>query len=551
MALERHADLVLMNGRIATMDRRRRVVSAVAVRAGRIVTVGSDVDVRAEIGTRTRVLDLRGRTVTPGFGDAHTHPVMAGLSRLQCALSGQHGLDAYLETVAAYAAANPDADWIVGDGWSMTDFPGGLPHRSDLDRVSPDRPVMLWSREGHTAWANTAALEAAGIGVDTPDPPGGRIERDTDGRPSGTLQEDADTLVERLIPRPAASDLVAGLRAAQTELHGLGITHWQDASVEPHEAEVAYTSLAGAGDLTARVVGALTWHGDRGAEQIDELVERRDRTALDRYSPTSVKLFQDGIVENFTAALLEPYLDTTGQPTAELGASMLDPSTLGDHVARLDALGFQAHFHAIGDRAAREALDSIEAARLANGPSDTRPHISHIQVVHPDDVPRFQALDVVANAQPYWACHEAQMDELTIPFLGPERASWQYPFGSLLRAGARLAMGSDWSVSTADPLLGMEVAVTRVSEDHRDARPPLFSHERIELIDALAGYTNGSAWVNHLEDELGSIEVGKSADLVVLDRDLFDRTAGAIGECRVVATFIDGAPVYETPELEG
>ena len=230
---------------------------------------------------------------------------------------------------------------------------------------------------------------------------------------------------------------------------------------------------------------------------------------------------------------------------------MIDPETLKAHVASLDALGFQPHFHAIGERAVREALDAVEAARGANGPSDTRPHIAHIQVIHPDDIGRFRALSVIANAQPYWACHEAQMDELTIPRLGPERTTWQYPFATLLAAGTTLVMGSDWAVSTADPLLEMEVAVTRVSDDHHDERPPFLPDQRLDLMDALAGFTTGTAYVNHLEHEVGSIEIGKAADLVVLDRDLFDRGAGAIGEARVVATFIDGAAVHETPAFEG
>jgi hypothetical protein len=264
-----------------------------------------------------------------------------------------------------------------------------------------------------------------------------------------------------------------------------------------------------------------------------------------------VKLMQDGVLENFTGAVIEPYLGPNGQPTDNRGLSQIDPEALKRYVARLDALGFQAHFHAIGERAVREALDSVEAARAANGPSDTRPHIAHIQVIHPDDLDRFRVLDVAANAQPYWACHEGQMDNLTIPFLGPERAAWQYPFRSLLNAGAVLVMGSDWSVSTANPLLEMEVAVTRIWDEHRGERPPFLPTEGIALVDALAGFTSGTAWVNHLEHEVGSLEVGKAADIVVLDRDLFDRSVGAIGEARVVGTFVDGSAIFEEPALGG
>jgi predicted amidohydrolase YtcJ len=263
-----------------------------------------------------------------------------------------------------------------------------------------------------------------------------------------------------------------------------------------------------------------------------------------------VKLMMDGVLENFTGAMLEPYGDGSGGTTDNRGLLQIDPDGLASWVPKLDALGFQPHFHAIGDRAVRASLDAVEAARRANGPSDTRPHIAHIQVIHPDDITRFRTLDVAANAQPYWACHEDQMDVLTIPFLG-DRWEWQYPFRSLRAAGAVLAMGSDWSVSTPNPLLEMEVAVERVSDISRGKAEPLLPDERIDLIDALAAFTSGSAYVNHLDDETGTLEVGKAADLAILDRDLFDRGAGAIGEARVIATLIDGASVFEDPALDG
>jgi len=551
MSTSHAADLVLVGGRVATMDPARSWVSAIAVRDGRIIAVGRDAAARPLIGPHSRVIELRGRTVTPGFGDAHVHPLHGGLARLRCELHGTRGLDRYLEIIATYAAGHPDQPWILGGGWSMDDFPGGVPGRAELDRLVPDRPVFLSSRDGHSAWVNSRALEVAGITAETSDPPDGRIDRDADGRPVGALQEGATDLVERLAPAATAEELLAALRLAQAELHSLGITTWQDAIVTPELEEPAYVTLAGRGELTARVVGALWWERSHGAEQIDEFVERRARTAVGRYAPTSVKIMQDGVLENFTGAVLEPYLGEDGRPTANRGLSQVDPDALKGYVARLDALGFQPHFHAIGERAVREALDAMAAARAANGVSDTRPHIAHIQVIHPDDIDRFRKLGVVANAQPCWACHEGQMDNLTIPFLGPERSTWQYPFRSLIAAGAMLAMGSDWSVSTANPLLEMEVAVNRIADVARHGTPPFLPEERIDLVDALAAFTAGTAWVNHLETEVGSLEVGKAADLVVLDRDLFDRGAGAIGEAHVVGTFIDGAPVFEDAALDG
>jgi predicted amidohydrolase YtcJ len=549
MPLDRPADLVLTGGRIATMDPARSFASALAVRDGRIVAVGPDATVAPHIGTATRVIDLRGRTVTPGFQDAHVHPVHGGLARMRCELHETTGADNYYAIIAEYARAHPGETCIRGGGWSMDDFPGGTPRREDLDRIVPDRPVILPNRDGHSVWVNSRALELAGITAETPDPPDGRIERDPDGTPTGTLHEGAADLVAALEPDDTPADLEAALAHGQHYLHSLGITAWQDAIVRPETEERAYVALASRGELTARVVGAMWWERHRGAEQIEEFVERRRVTSIGRYQATSVKLMMDGVLENFTGAMIEPYLDADGRPTDNRGLSQIDPDGLTRWVPELDALGLQPHFHAIGDRAVREALDAVAAARAANGPTDTRPHIAHIQVIHPDDIPRFRALDVAANAQPLWACHEGQMDRLTIPFLG-DRWRWQYPFRSLRAAGAVLAMGSDWSVSSPDPLLEMEVAVERVWHERRGAKEPLLRDERLELIDALAAFTAGSAYVNHL-DETGTLGVGKLADLAILDRDLFDRGTGAIGEARVIGTFVGGVAVHEGPALEG
>lgn len=544
-----HADLVLTGGRIFTADPAKTWAEALAVRDGRIVAVGGDREARALAGPRTRVIGLRGRTVTPGFQDAHVHPTHAGLARIRCELHGARGMDEYLRRVAGYAREHPEADWILGGGWSLSDFPGGLPRRDDLDRVAPDRPVFLTNRDGHDAWVNSRALETSGITRDTPDPGDGRIARDPDGTPLGTLHEGAMDLVGRHVPTATAAEMREALLESQRYLHSLGITAWQDAWITDAD-QAAYLALAEAGELTARVVGALWWDRSRGVEQIDELVARREAGRAGRYHATSVKLMVDGIVENQTAAMLQPYFDVHGIVTGNAGLSFIEPETLMAAVIRLDALGFQPHFHALGDRAVREALDAVEAARSANGWSDTRPHLAHLQVVHPDDLPRFRRLGALANAQPYWAVHEPQMDELTLPVLGPEVAHRQYPWRSLRRHGATLVMGSDWGVSTPDPFLQMEVAVTRISDESRGERPPFLPEERLELVDALTAFTAGSAYANHL-DETGTLAVGKLADLAILDRDLFDMGAGPIGDTRVVATFVEGVAVHEAPGLGG
>ncbi|MGW7819901.1 amidohydrolase [Streptomyces puniciscabiei] len=537
-----HADLLFTGGPVLTPD--GRTATAVAVTGDRITAVGHD-EVRELAGPRTEVVDLAGRLLLPGFQDAHVHPVPAGLELAQCDLSGRATADETVAAIRAYAEAHPEREWILGGGWSMEAFAGGTPTKELLDAVVPDRPVYLPNRDHHGAWVNSRALELAGIGRDTPDPADGRIERDAAGEPSGTLQEGAMQLVGRLAPPATPADRLAALLHAQRHLHALGITAWQDALVgdflgmdDPAEA---YRTAARDGSLTARVRGALWWDRERGAEQIPELVEKRAELSHGRFRAGTVKLMLDGVAENGTAALLDPYLDHCGCATANRGKSFIDPEQLPKYVTELDALGFQCHFHALGDRAVRDALDAVEAARAANGPSDTRPHLAHLQVVHPDDVPRFARLGATANIQPLWAAHEPQMDELTIPFLGAERAAWQYPFGSLLRSGARLAAGSDWPVSSPDPLQGVHVAVNRVEPG--GSGPVFLPEERLGLADALTAYTAGSAYVNHL-DGTGRVAVGALADLVVLDRDPFAGPPEAIAETGVALTYVGGERVY-------
>jgi predicted amidohydrolase YtcJ len=548
------ADLVLRGGAVHTVDDAHPTVQALAIRAGRIVGVGTDDEVGELIGARTRVIELRGRTVLPGFQDAHIHPPGSGLDELRCDLREPRdampmGVDALVDRIRAYATAHPDDPWILGSGWFMGIFPRGTPHRRDLDAAVGDRPAFFPNRDDHSAWVSSKALELAGITAKTPDPDGGRIERDPDGTPSGSLHEAAMDLVEQLIPPDTQDQVEAGLLHAQSELHALGITAWQDAIVEPLD-QAAYLAVAGRGQLTARVVGALWWERDWDERGVDELIRRRTEGQAGRYRGTSVKIMVDGVLETFTGAMLEPYLPADGGATDRTGILFVEPDRLRRVTQLLDAAGFQVHFHAIGDRAVREALDAVEVARSENGPTDGRHHIAHIQLIHPVDVGRFGALDVVANAQPFWAAHDPQMDDLTIPFLGPERTTWQYPFKSLLRAGARLAMGSDWSVSTADPLLEMEIAVNRVHRFGGVTYSPFLLDERLTLDETIHGFTMGSAYVNHHDDETGSLTVGKLADVIVLDRDLFDRGAGEIGDARVVATFIEGEPVYEDRALE-
>ena len=515
----------------------------VVVEGDRIVAVGPD------LPHRGRVVDLDGGLLSPGFVDAHVHAVQGGLERVRCDLAPvPEDAHAYLEAVAAYAHARPDVPWILGGGWSMAVFPGGTPTAAELDHAVPDRPAFLPNRDHHGAWVNTAALERAGIDRHTPDPPDGRIERDAQGDPTGTLHEGAMRLVTPLLPRTLDEDYDAALAEGQRYLLSLGVTGWQDAIVGAYagmdDPGPIYARAAHRGALTAYVVGALWWERDRGLEQLAELRRRREELTQGRFRATSVKVMQDGIAENGTAAMLEPYLDRCGHPTSNRGHSFLDAAVLARAVAALDADGFQVHVHAIGDRGVREALDAFEALPPRSAGADLRHHLAHLQVVHPDDVPRFARTGVAANLQTLWACHEPEMDELTVPYLGERRSRRQYPFGDLHRADARLAAGSDWPVSTPDPLLAIHTAVNRTTygAQGRAGTDPFLPEQALDLVTAFAAYTSGSAWINH-RDDAGVVRPGAVADLVVLDRDPFAGPVEDIGATRVVSTWVDGVLV--------
>jgi predicted amidohydrolase YtcJ len=493
------------------------------------------------------VVDLAGGLVSPGFTDAHCHPIQGGLERMQCDLTDGSTRDEYLALVREYAAGH-DGPWIVGGGWAMAAFPGGTPVASDLDAVVPDRPVFLPNRDHHGAWVNSRALELAGITAETPDPPDGRIERLPDGRPQGTLHEGAMDLVAGIQPPMPPAEYAAGLVEGQRYLFSLGVTAWQDAIVGAYpgmaDTGSTYLDAIANGDLVADVVGALWWDRELGLGQIADLVERRRAQTGGSFRATSIKIMQDGVCENFTAAMLSPYLDGHGHPTENAGHSFVEAEELKEAVVALAAEGFQVHVHAIGDRGTREALDAFAAARAAGHTGDLRHHIAHIQVVHPDDVSRFAELHVAANAQALWAYHEEQMDDLTIPFLGEERSTWQYPFGSLHGSGARLVMGSDWPVTSPDPLAAIHTAVTRTA--YGDPREPFLPEQAVDLTTAFAAYTSGSAWVNGRDrtDGAGVLTPGHAADLVVLDKDPFAGPTEEIGATRVASTWVAGKAVY-------
>ncbi len=535
------ADIVLTNGRIYTVDPSRSWAEAVAVTDGRISYVGTSAGAEAETGSATTVVDLDGRMLMPAFQDSHIHPTSGGVEAMACDLNPADGLAGYRSIISEYAASNPDIPWILGGGWSMAVFgPGGSPSKSILDELVPNRPVYLSSADGHTGWANSRALEIAGVTRDTADPVDGIIDRDPEtGELIGSLQEGATYLVTQHIPDTSPQERAAGLRYSVDMLHGYGITSITDAIVERPDLET-YEALETGSELNLRVVASLWWDRAQGLEQIDHLEALReefDRGGLVR--PTTVKIMQDGVLENYTGAMLEPYL--TGGGTR--GIPMVEPELLKQAVSELDARGFQVHFHAIGDAAIRQTLDAVEQARTDNGDLGHRHHVSHLQVIHPDDIPRFAKLDVIANFQPLWAGYDDYIVELNIPAIGDERTSWMYPIRSVIESGGTVAFGSDWSVSTANPMDQIEVAITRISINDDDI-PPFIPEERIDLESALAAFTINAAFLNKHEDDTGSVEVGKLADLIVLDQNLFNIEPSEISETKVLLTLFGGQPVY-------
>ncbi|MCW2750647.1 MAG: amidohydrolase [Aeromicrobium sp.] len=541
------ADLILVNAHVYAAGTWAAATDAIAVRGGAIVAIGRAAELTSLAGPTTRTLDLDGQWVLPGLQDAHVHPVQAGLEMNMCDLSHGHDLDDYLATIAAYASANPDREWILGGGWAMDAFPRGVPTTGALDAIVPDRPVFLPNRDHHSAWVNSAALARADITAETPDPADGRIERDAGGRPTGALHEGAMQLVGALVPPPTSTELEDGLLTAQAYLHSLGITGWQDALVGDGlgmtDSLDTYLAMMQDGRLTAKVVAALWWDRDRGEEQIPELVQRRARAAAVGFDAGSVKIMQDGVCETFTAAVIDPYLDGHGHATDNHGLSFIDASDLARYVQLLDAEDFQVHIHALGDRAVRDSLDAIEDALAVNGQRGNRHHLAHLQIIHPDDVPRFAALGVTGNAQPLWACNEDQMLELALPFLSETARQQQYVFGSLLRTGANLAFGSDWPVTSPDPFGAMHVAVNRTRPDI--AHPPLLAAEGMGVVEALDAYTRGSAFLNRLDLTTGVIEVGRAADLTVIDADILAIDPGSIASVGATKTFVGGRLVFE------
>lgn len=539
------ADLVFRSGAVYTVDERRSWAEAVAVDSGKIIYVGDDVGAAEHIGSDTRVIDLAGRMLLPGFHDSHMHPMTAGTRFFRCQL---HGLDWPQEVYSAIreCAAGLDEDgWLHGVGLLDEAFEDKGPLSTVLDELEPNQPALITSNDGFQAWVNSRALALAGIDSGTPDPDRGVIERNAEtGEPSGTLRgPGAIRLIYPLVQVTDPDILRAALKKSSEMANGFGITSVHAASVMPEHVR-AYQLADQAGEMTLRVQASQYWDFNRGLEQIDEFSQRRDGLAGNRFKADAAKLFVDGDMSFKTAALLRPYAGSSD----DSGDMNMEPDALNTIVKRLDAESFQVHMHVVGDRAVRCGLDAVEYAIVQNGPRDRRHQLAHVELVHPSDLSRFAGLGVVADLQPLWARMGPETEQ-KISRLDPERARRLNPAASFFAHGAIVVAGSDWISESMSPLHGIQVAVTRRPVD--GSQPAWIPEERVSLADMISAYTINGAWLARQELTTGSIEVGKAADLIVLEQNLFEVEPMELSQVDVVLTLLEGRVVYRGPGFPG
>ena len=534
--------LLLLNGTIYTMDPSRPRVQAVAAKGSRIEALGTDDEMRG-LATQGewRIVDLRGRAVLPAFTDCHLHFLEYAVKASRLSLEEQLSLDEALSRVQDYVQHAEAGAWIRGSGWSDSTWPpGAVPWRQLLDRVAPAHPVVLTKKDGHVIWVNSEALRRAGVNEDTPEPPGGVMERDSEtGEPTGILKEGAMHLVCDAIPSPSAEERQPALRRAVAEAHELGITgihdcgSWQSVK---DESLSDYQEMIGRDELAVRVFMMLS------RANLDEAIKVGLRSGFgDSYLRVgNVKLFCDGTLGSQTAEMIEPFV---GQPDNK-GVAAIAQEELEDTVHKASSAGIACSVHAIGDKANRRVLDAFETQRRAGLGRELRHRIEHVQLLHADDVPRFKELQVIASMQPI---HATQDMYLADRYWG-ERARLSYAWRSLVDSGARLAFGSDAPVESMNPLVGIHAAVTRQRTNGEPAEG-WYPEQRLTVAEAVHGYTLGAAYACGTERDKGSIAVGKLADLIVLSHDIFEIPPADILSTHVVATVFDGRIVHGFEDL--
>jgi len=539
------ADEVFLDGSIHTFNESLSIENSIAIKDGYILAVGNKSSIQKLIGEKTKINRLDGKMMLPSFHDAHSHPIWDGVNRLKCILTDLYDIQSIKDVLRECLNSDltKSTGWIVGSGLNIGLFPAGNPNKSLLDDISKDIPIILWANDGHSGLANSKALELANITAETQDPSYGVIERDPiTQEPSGTLRESAAiNLVLDLTPKDTDSDYDKGLSIAQEMAHSFGITSVLEAAVgERHMA--TYKRAADREELDLRVFTCLEYGKTNfvhDASMFEDVYLKLEQFNHPRINVNCVKIFIDGVLEGQTGALLEPYLDS-----GEVGELILEKELLNMAIARFDSENRQVHTHAIGDRAVRAALDAYEYALKENGYLDNRHHISHLQMISEEDIPRFSELNIAATFQATWAMPDEYIMGINIPEIGIERVNRMYPIQSVFQAGGLIVGGSDWAVTTMNPLVAIETAIRREDPDDR-LKGTLNEDERMGLTEMLKAYTINAAYIMHQDNITGSIEAGKFADLIILDKNLYDIPTNEISEVRVMETIIEGKTVFK------
>jgi predicted amidohydrolase YtcJ len=537
------ADVIVINAHIYTVNPQQAWAEAIAVRGDKILAVGDMAKIEAYHGKATKVIDAHGRLVLPGFTDCHIHFMDGSLGLTRVDLNDAGTVAEIQKRVKAYADSHPQEHWIQGMGWTYPTFkPSGLPDKKILDEVVPDRPVFLVAFDGHSSWANSKALAMAGIDRNTTDPPNGKIVRDEKGEATGALKEAAGDLIDAKIPKPTRAERLAALHKGIHEANKAGLVRVHSAGQDFEYLDL-YNELRNRGELTLRFYVAYFLDPPGLTPDINKKIDDARRTYHDEWiSGGVVKTMLDGVVEAHTAAMLAPYTDDPSQS----GKLFWNPDQYKAAVADLDARGLQIFTHAIGDKAVRLALDAYQSAAEVNKTKDARPRIEHIETINADDIDRFGKLGVVASMQPLHSYPDEDTLSIWARNIGPERATRPWVWRSIKLKGGALAFGSDWPVVTLNPWKGVQTAVTRQTEDGEPAGG-FVPQQRLSLEDTIRAYTLGAAFAGRREKTEGSLESGKLADFIVLDRDLFKIEPSEIGKTEILLTVVGGKVVYESP----
>jgi len=537
------ADVVFKNGAIYTVDKNNSWADAIAITNGKISFVGTNDAVENYISDETQVIDLNGKMLLPGFHDTHMHPLDMAIALSACNLYDLWDKELYLETIEDCVIDQEDKEWVTGMGFALPDYDPYSLDKTDLDKIISDKPAGFMDMDGHAVWVNSKMLEIKGIDKNTPNPPGGTVVKDPNtGEPTGLFLDDAMFLIDEFALDGNDPDSYEGAKQALAMLSSGGVTSFVEAMTFEGYEEL-FRTLDSNGELNFRVNLSLWVDSFQDYSQIEFLKEQYSNDKQSHVRANLAKIFVDQGIETQTGAVFEPYYNEDGIISDNYGQLSFSSDDLKFYITELEKVGFQIHVHAVGDKAIRKTLDAFEASRTENNLSGTRNTISHVYLVNSDDIPRFAELEVIPNYQAFWAYTAEGWFDGIESSLGTERAYSIFPFASLHDAGAMISMGSDWPVTTYEPLQAIEVGMTR-QDPYSNSGPILGQEQRLDLETLLEAYTINGAYLMQQDDITGSIEVGKYADLVVLEKNLFDISPQEIGDVKVMMTMFEGKEVY-------